>query len=113
MKKWNHYVCACGGTTVARHDNEGVTPFIIRCRAKDTFGLGGARAHGCEGMAESIMFSGSQADDQVPHVIFFRPAESMEAIKFINTQPERERAWLLDHYANGGSLMKENEISSR
>lgn len=107
MKKWNHYVCEkCGGTTVARHDNEGVTPFMIRCRAHDTFGLAHARAHGCEELAESTMFTGSQADDQTPHVIFFRPDEA-EAIKWINTQPKRERVGLLDHYAKGGSLMEE------
>jgi hypothetical protein len=107
MKKWNHYHCPkCGGITIARHDDEGVTPFMLRCRAKDTFGVGGVRAHGCEEMAESSFFSGPQDDDQIPHVIFYRP-ESMKAIEAINKEPKRDRAWWLEHYKQGGSLMRE------
>lgn len=65
MRKWNHYQCPlCRAVTVARHDAEGVTPFMIRCRATP----------GCSVMAESTFFAGPQNDDQVAHVIFFRPA---------------------------------------
>ncbi len=108
MKKWNHYTCEkCGGVTIARHDDEGVTPFMIRCRAKDISRIGGINGHGCEGMASSNFFSGSQDDSQIPHVIFYRPSP-MEAISAINKEPKRDRAWLLDHYQKGGSLMKNN-----
>lgn len=109
MKKWNHYVCPkCGSVTVARHDDEGVTPFLLRCRAKDQITFNGLRIPGCDGMAESKFFDDScQKEDQTPHVIFFRP-EAMAAIEFINKQPKRDRAWLLEHYQKGGALMKEN-----
>jgi hypothetical protein len=105
MKKWNHYTCPdCGGVTIALHENEGVTPFTIRCRVKDET-TPRARVEGCSGMAESNFFTGPQNDDQTPHVIFFRP-EPMKAIEFINTQPEKDRPWLLEHYEKGGSLMR-------
>ena len=107
MKRWNHYTCQkCGAVTIALHENEGVTPFMIGCHAKDTKGVRGARARGCPGMAESCFFTGSQDEKQKPHVIFFRPDDAMKAIEWINNQPERERAWLLDHYQKGGSLMR-------
>jgi ribosomal protein S27AE len=109
VKKWNHYTCPkCGGVTVARHDDEGVTPFLIRCRAKDTVS-DKIHAHGCEGMAESVMFDCIQDDTQTPHVIFFRP-EPMQAIHWINNHCKNpnEQSWLLNHYAQGGALMKES-----
>jgi len=108
VKRWNHYVCQeCGAVTIAKHEDEGVTPFIIRCHAKDTFGIGGIRAHGCNGQAQSQFFEVSQSDDQKPHVTFFRPSDAMEAIMEINKLPEWHRAWYLDHYQKGGSLMRE------
>lgn len=107
MKKWNHYFCpSCKGITVARHDNEGVTPFTIRCRAKDTFGVNGARAHGCEEAAHSQFFDVSQDDNQKPHVVFYRP-ELIDAIEAINKQPVQARPWYLEHYMKGGALMRE------
>jgi hypothetical protein len=97
MKKWNHYKCPeCEGITVARHDNEGVTPFMLRCRVNA----------GCDGMARSCFFECSQEDEQTPHVIFFRPGEA-EAAQFIKEQPYLEREWLADHYRKGGALMRE------
>lgn len=97
MKKWNHYHCPeCNGVTIARHDDEGVTPFMLRCRATTS----------CSGMAQSCFFYCSQDDAQVPHVIFYRPATA-QAIKDIRKSPKNERVWLMDHYSRGGSLMKE------
>lgn len=99
MKKWNHYHCpVCKKITIARHDQEGVTPFMIRCRATDS----------CIGFATSCFFSCSQNNNQTPHVVFFRPSLE-KALDFINQQPKEERAWLLDHYQKGGSLMKESK----
>ena len=107
MKKWNHYNCPeCGKVTIARHDSEGVTPFLLRCRAKDEIN-NGHLIPGCQGMAESCFFECSQSDSQVPHVIFYRP-DAMQAVVDISKEPRRDRAWLLDHYQKGGSLMKVN-----
>jgi hypothetical protein len=107
MKKWNHYHCPmCGGVTIARHDDEGVTPFLLRGRAKDRVFASGVRVQGCHGMAQSSFFTESQADDQVPHVIFYRPA-AIEAIAAINLEQKQHRAAMLEHYQNGGSLMRE------
>ena len=105
--RWNHYHCpVCQGVTIARHDDEGVTPFLIRCRVKDIVAANGAIAHGCEGLAESHFFADSQDDSQTPHVIFYRPGET-QAMLDISERPERERGWLLDHYIKGGALMRE------
>lgn len=95
MRKWNHYVCErCGETTIARHDNEGVTPFMIDCTC-------------CSGgLAYSTMFSGSQDDSQQAHVVFWRPENIMDALEVINKQPEECRKWWLEHYKKGGSLMR-------
>lgn len=108
MEKWNHYTCPeCGGVTIARHDDEGVTPFMIRCRVKDVVSVTGNRAPGCKGMATSAFFACSQDDTQTPHVIFYRP-KADEAIVEINKLPEHVRLAVLDHYTKGGSLMKEH-----
>ncbi len=97
MKTWNHYICSdCGKTTIARHDDEGVTPFLLRCRH-----------HNCGGMAESTFFEGSQDNNQKPNVIFYRPAKLIDALVQINKEKKPNREWLLNHYNNGGSLIKE------
>lgn len=107
MKKWNHYHCPeCKGVTIARHDDEGVTPFLLRCRVNDIKGSTGNIVQGCRGMAQSCFFECSQDDAQKPHVVFYRP-QPEEAIKIINKDAKRNRAWLLDHYEKGGSLMRE------
>ncbi len=107
MKKWNHYVCPdCGSITVARHDDEGVTPFLLRCRAKDTVTTQGHRIEGCDGMAQSNFFSGPQADDQTPHVIFYRPAADAAIVEILK-MPKRFQSAMLEHYKMGGSLLRE------
>ena len=107
MKKWNHYVCPdCGGTTIARHDDEGVTPFLLRCRAKDVVTAQGHLIEGCNGMAQSNFFSGPQDDNQIPHVIFYRPCADV-AVTEILKMPKRVQAAMLQHYQMGGSLLIE------
>lgn len=107
MNKWNHYTCEdCGGITIARHDDDGVTPFMLRCRIKDVKHSSGIIIPGCRGMAQSCFFNCSQDDNQKPHVIFYRP-NAIDAITEINKSPKRNRAWELEHYEKGGALMKE------
>lgn len=105
MKKWNHYTCdTCGKITIARHDDEGVTPFMIPCYAGAEITEKG-RFPACQGTAKSCFFAGDQSDEQTPHIIFYRPP-ILDAIKAINKEPKRERAWWKEHYSKGGSLMK-------
>jgi hypothetical protein len=112
MKKWNHYICdKCDGVTIARHDDEGVTPFMIRCQVRDRV-VAGIRIKGCNGNAASTFFGGPQDDDQVPHVIFFRPTDAPAVIDAINREPRRFRADLLEHYRLGGALMKRADGSA-
>ena len=111
QKKWNHYQCPeCGGVTIARHDDEGTTPFMIRCRARDTSTPdkegGFHRVSVCKGMAQSSFFRGSQDDNQVPHVIFYRPSIE-QAILDINKGRLEHRDAMWVHYQQGGSLMRE------
>jgi len=102
MKKWNHYTCGtCGKVTVARHDDEGVTPFLIGCYAtKD-----------CHGMSQSCFFDCDQSDDQQPHVIFYRPP-LFDALDAIKKEPASARTWLLEHYSKGGALMRVAELEA-
>lgn len=107
MKKWNHYTCdTCGKVTVARHDDEGVTPFIIGCHASDELSPN-IRLRTCRGAAQSCMFDCDQSDNQTPHVIFYRPQKPEDAIDAINKEKdESSRAWLFEHYMKGGALMR-------
>lgn len=99
MKKWNHYTCEeCSQVTIARHDDEGVTPFTIRCRATPY----------CMGTAASCLFECPQNDEQKPHIVFFRPKTLAKAIEEIYKEKDyHTRKWLLEHYNKGGSLLKE------
>ena len=109
MKKWNHYLCErCVGVTIARQDDEGVTPFMLRCRAKDVV-VDGNLVHGCEGIAESCFYNCSQSNTQHPNVIFYRPTPE-EAIAIINQMPSHHRAGMLEHYEKGGALLKEAKL---
>lgn len=106
MKKWNHYTCeTCGKVTVARHDDEGVTPFMLCCHASDEI-TPKARVRTCDGSAQSCFFDCDQSDTQTPHVIFYRPKNKMDAVTAINKEPKDGRAWYLEHYIKGGALMR-------
>ena len=106
MKKWNHYTCdTCGKVTVARHDDEGVTPFMLGCYASNETTTR-TRVRVCRGHAQSCFFDCDQSDNQKPHVIFYRPANPMDAIAAINKKPAESRAWYLEHHMKGGSLMR-------
>ncbi len=108
MKKWNHYTCEkCGKVTVARHDDEGVTPFIINCHASDEVTASNTRIQTCRGAAQSCMFDCDQSDDQKPHVIFYRPEKAEDAVAEIAKEKnDATKVWLFEHYMKGGALMK-------
>lgn len=107
MVRWNHYVCrTCYGVTIARMDDEGVTPFLLRCRCKDSHLPGGIIVPGCKGLGESQFFNVTQDDSQKPHVIFYRPAP-IDAIREIKALPETYRQAMLEHYTQGGCLLRE------
>jgi len=97
-RPFNHYVCPeCRGITITKHEDDGVTPFMLRCRAtKD-----------CAGMALSDFYRGPQHSDQQPHVIWFRPADVFAAIEAINAYPSEHREALLRHWQMGGCLLRE------
>ncbi len=97
VKKWNHYACSmCGKTTIARYDTEGVTPFMLGCYV----------TKGCPGPAYSTFFRGPQGDDQKADVVFYRPATHEEAVKAVSMFPPESRDWLVNHYSQGGALIK-------
>src|SRR5882672_1113027 len=93
--KWNHYRCPrCQGVTVAMHEADGVTPFLLSCRATP----------GCTEWAMSENYRGSQADDQKPDVIWYRPETEAEAIAEIAaTIQEPYRQATLEHWRMGGA----------
>ena len=97
--KWNHYICGrCKGVTIAKHEDEGVTPFMVNCRATS----------GCFGLAESRCYHNSQADDQRPDIVWYRPATVDAAkLEIKRTVPARYRRATLEHYELGGCLMRE------
>lgn len=99
MEKWNHYVCPrCKGITIAKHEDEGVTPFFLNCRATP----------GCLGLAESRIYRCSQDDNQRPDVVWYRPASELEAREEIaRTVQAPYREATLEHWRMGGALMRE------
>lgn len=112
MNKWNHYTCdTCGKVTIARHDQEGVTPFIIGCHASDEV-TSTTRARTCRGSAQSCFFECDQSDEQKPHVIFHRPQNTTDALNAIAKEPAGDRQWLMEHYLKGGALMRFPEVVS-
>lgn len=95
---WNHYTCeACGAVTIAKHEDEGVTPFMLRCRATS----------GCREIATSGMYRGPQDDDQVPHIIWYRPKTAAELEAALAPMSDRARVSTREHYEKGGALLRE------
>lgn len=96
--KWNHYTCEqCGRVTISRDDDEGVTPFMVRCRA----------SRGCEGAAISGMYRGSQDEMQVPHIIWWKPKTDVELEDAIRDYTYSVRAQMREHVRKGGLLPKD------
>lgn len=87
----NRYTCRkCGGKIVTQDVDEGVTPFMLRCRA----------TKGCIGSMESSCYRGVGADE-VPDFIWRKP-----------TPEEYRRATvdMKDHFDQGGLDIFPSEI---
>jgi hypothetical protein len=98
---WNHYRCqACGCVTITKHREPGVTPFMLKCYVTP----------GCEGVAYSGFYRGSQDPRQRAHVTWIRMAtpEALEA--WLAKIPEADREWYRDHHDKGGCLLVEGEF---
>lgn len=94
-RPFNHYVCEkCRQTTITFHEDDGVTPFMLKCRATPN----------CQGVAYSSFYRNSQDPAQVPHVIWYRPATPETLDKAIRQYPKRFRADVLQHFNLGGCL---------
>lgn len=93
---WNHYHCdTCQQVTITKHEDPGVTPMFLRCRATP----------GCEGTGQSAMYRGPQGDLQVPHLIWYRPPPSRVA-RVVKGYPFSRRRSIRAHYEAGGCLEK-------
>jgi hypothetical protein len=99
--KFNHYACqSCGAITIAFHQDDGVTPFMLRCRA----------TKGCGGDAYSAFYRGSQAAAQVPHVIWFRPTTLADLELALKWYPRRFRARIIRVAASTRRVRPRHEV---
>lgn len=94
---FNHYTCeACGRVTIAKHEHEGVTPFMIKCRA----------TIGCRNTATSNFYRGPQDENQVPHLTWFDPTdEELDAYVKYMRKPMADD--VREHVKLGGLLHRE------
>lgn len=98
-RPFNHYICEkCGAITIAKHEHDGVTPFMLGCWATP----------GCKGTAMSRFYRGPQGEEQRPHVVWYRPQSEAELEAALNQEPNVDhREWMREHYENGGCLMRD------
>lgn len=79
----NRYTCrTCGKHVVTEDQDEGTTPFTIRCKA----------TLGCSGIMESSCYRGVE-DSEVPSFIWRKPTPS---------EISRATKPMLEHFAMGG-----------
>lgn len=94
--KFNHYSCPrCGKLTISYDVDEGVTPYLFRCRTTP----------GCKGTAESRYYLGPQDPEQQPHVRWFRPASLEAALAHVRASGHAEEVYMRayqQHYELGG-----------
>lgn len=89
----NVYTCpVCSGHTVTIDRDEGVTPFMIGCRASGKVG-------DCNGKAESSFYPPGPRPDHIP-------APSWEWYKPDQTKFDTLSRWELEHVAKGGLLIR-------
>jgi hypothetical protein len=96
---WNPYKCkVCGGITMTRHVDDGVTPMYLGCRAMGENPLTGQLK--CEGTAVSGMYPN---DPVPPSLRRLKVWEwySPEASEFIKLNP-----YMRDHVEMGGLLLR-------
>lgn len=84
----NVYTCPKGHKTVTVDADDGVTPFMIRCRQKDDDGK-----HNCTEMARSAMYEVDQ--NLKPEFEWFMPV----TLKGLNSAE-------IEHVRKGGLLMR-------
>ena len=93
--KINEYVCEkCGKATRTINADEGVTPFLIKCRP--------AIPGTCDGMAKSRMYQCSQVER--PQFEWYRPTDA-QLDDMATREPEAAKAWH-QHAANGGLMLR-------
>jgi hypothetical protein len=89
----NGYRCSvCGGLTVTAHVDEGVTPFMLDCRASGQEG-------DCPGMAQSLIFR-LPPDAPEPAWEWYR-ASKTEMKRFRRDDPA-----MFEHCSKGGLLIR-------
>jgi|HubBroStandDraft_2_1064218.scaffolds.fasta_scaffold74636_4 hypothetical protein len=96
MNRENVYTCEkCGGYTVTVDIDEGVTPFMLKCRASGKEG-------DCEGVALSAMYPKGPRPAHIPEPSWewYKPSA-----KEIAAMPASWR----DHYRKGGLHLRKRE----
>jgi hypothetical protein len=97
--KKNIYTCGeCAGVIVTVDRDEGVTPFMLGCRATE----------GCGKMMQSSFYMVNQ--DLEPTHEWFRP-EDLEAY-LVEEVDERDRVAMRDHIEQGGLVLRKIETSA-
>ena len=97
-RPFNHYTCqTCGMVTITKHEDDGVTPFMLRCRANPH----------CDGTAYSNVYKGPQDESQQPHVIWFRPKGRRALLAALKLLPRQVRNDVREHFDKGGCLSRE------
>lgn len=105
--KKNVYTCEkCGGRTVTIDKDDGTTPFMIRCRAKDHPIKGSVTIVGCSGSARSALYRGCEFF--TPEYEWYRPsAEERD-----RWAKHRFGAGIVDHIDMGGLLLRHIETGA-
>ena len=96
--RWDNYTCRiCNKITIARVDDPGAIPYLIKCHATE----------GCEGMATSCVHMCDQSRRQVPHVIFFRPPDD-EIRRIVKERypDEKQHDMMLKSHMRGELVMR-------
>ena len=95
----NVYTCQkCGGYTVTVDVDEGVTPFMLGCRADGT-------EHGCDGPAYSAGYPKGPRPAHIPEPAWewYRPTPK--------EQKKMDKKWpgYMDHFNNGGLAIRKRK----
>lgn len=86
--RWNAWVCeVCHEATVCVDVDEGVTPFMLRCRATE----------GCEGMATSRFYPNEAIPPLMPRWEWYKPGRIRRL--FLSR-------WVREHVKKGGLVIR-------
>ena len=96
----NVYTCQkCGGLTVTIDIDEGTTPFMIRCRAKDVFALA---VPYCDGQAVSSFYPKGPRPAHIP-------APEWEWYRPDDDETSKQNAATKEHIERGGLLLRRRQ----